>query len=52
MGGWSVREPVQHVFFSLPHEDGLSLEQVCCQNPQPESDVLKTRPHIGAGEQR
>ena len=51
VGGWSVRGPVQHVFYSLPHGDGLSLEQVCSQNPQPEPDVRKTRQQIGAGEQ-
>ena len=49
VGGWHARSPVQHVFYSLPHEDGVSLEAVCGQNPQPQPDVLKTRAQIGAG---
>lgn len=48
-GGWSARGPVQHVFYNLPHEDGVALQGVCGQNTEPEPDVLKTRPHIGAG---
>jgi len=49
VGGWSVRQPVQQVFYSLPHGDGLALDAVVGQNPRPEPDVLRTRPHIGKG---
>ncbi|XP_037068005.1 mothers against decapentaplegic homolog 6-like [Pollicipes pollicipes] len=49
VGGWSVRAPVQHVFYNLPHEDGLALSAVAAQNPHPEPDVVRTRQHIGKG---
>ncbi|XP_037091723.1 mothers against decapentaplegic homolog 6-like isoform X2 [Pollicipes pollicipes] len=49
LGGWAARGPVQHVFYSLPHGDGLALEAVVDQNPRPEPDVRQTRALIGAG---
>lgn len=49
VGGWHVREPVQHVFHDVPHEDGLALDSLVGQNPQAEPDVLRTRQLIGKG---
>ncbi|XP_043211557.1 mothers against decapentaplegic homolog 6-like [Amphibalanus amphitrite] len=46
---WHARGPVQNVFYNLPHEDGVALSDVCGQHPNPEPDVRKTRPQIGAG---